>query len=143
MVCSWISRWAHYRHLAMNEPERLAKKREFYEKHAHDGYVRLLVMDFLRTHDQSFPLLQFNRNYVRVDEQGEAYHAMNHEHPSNMPTFLKEVTGVSEVKMVGTQGVLAGGLDVLVNNLENDEFEVRAAVNVTLLFQNNCPWCCL
>ena len=60
-----------------------------------------------------------------------------------MPTFLKEVTGVSDVKMVGTQGVLAGGLDALVNKLENDEFEVRAAVNVTLLFQNNCPWCCL
>ena len=39
LVCSWISRWAHYRHLAMNEPERLAKKREFYEKHAYDGYV--------------------------------------------------------------------------------------------------------
>ena len=50
LVCSWISRWAHYRHLAMNEPERLAKKTEFYGKHAYDGCVRLLVMDFLRTH---------------------------------------------------------------------------------------------
>ena len=51
-----------------------------------------------------------------------------------MPTFLKEVTGVSEVKMVGTQGVLAGGLDALVNKLENDEFEVRAGLMIMIHF---------
>ena len=59
---------------------------------------------------------------------------MNHEYPSNMPTFLKEVTGVSDVKMVGTQGVLAGGLDALVNKLENDEFEVRAGLMIMIHF---------
>ena len=51
-----------------------------------------------------------------------------------MPTFLKEVTGVSDVKMVGTQGVLAGGLDALVNKLENDEFEVRAGLMIMIHF---------
>ena len=51
-----------------------------------------------------------------------------------MPTFLKEVTGVSDVKMVGTQGVLAGGLDALVNKLENDEFEVRAGLMIIIHF---------
>ena len=51
-----------------------------------------------------------------------------------MPTFLKEVTGVSDVKMVGTQGVLAGGLDALVNKLENDEFEVRAGLIIMIHF---------
>ena len=51
-----------------------------------------------------------------------------------MPTFLKEVTGVSEVKMVGTQGVLAGGLDALVDKLENDEFGVRAGLMIIIHF---------
>ena len=36
--------------------------------------------------------------------------------------------------MVGTQGVLAGGLDALVNKLENDEFEVRAGLMIMIHF---------
>ena len=52
-------------------------------------------------------------------------HAMNHEHPAKMPELLRRITGEQEVKMVGTEGVLAGGLDKLVNELEGDAFEVR------------------
>lgn len=45
---------------------------------------------------------------------------MGHEHPSNMPNFLKKVTRVKEVQMIGTEGVLTGGLDKLVNDLEGE-----------------------
>ena len=59
-----------------------------------------------------------------MDEAGNAVHAMNHELPENMPKILQKVTGVQSVKMVGTEGILAGGLDKLVNNLAGDAFEV-------------------
>ena len=49
---------------------------------------------------------------------------MNHELPANMPVILKRVTGEESVKMVGTEGLLAGGLDKLVNELQGDEFQV-------------------
>lgn len=51
-------------------------------------------------------------------------HAMNHEHPANMPSILRRVTGVDAVKMVGVEGVLAGGFDKMVNDLQGDAFEV-------------------
>ncbi|CAL1709345.1 unnamed protein product [Somion occarium] len=95
-------RWAHYRDLATREPERLARKREFYEKHAQDG------------------------DYVRRNEDGVPVHAMNHEHPSQMPMILRRLTGVQTVKMVGVEGLLAGNLDRLVNDLQGKEFEAWA-----------------
>ena len=41
-----------------------------------------------------------------------------------MPVILKRVTGEENVKMVGTEGLLAGGLDKLVNELQGEEFQV-------------------
>ncbi|KAH8075998.1 S-adenosyl-L-methionine-dependent methyltransferase [Cristinia sonorae] len=99
LFCAWVSRWAHYRDVAMRDPGRLSAKKESYAKHAIGG------------------------DYVRLDEFGVAVHAMNHEHPAKMPVVLKKVTGLAEVKMIGTEGVLAGGLDKLVNSLEGDAFE--------------------
>ena len=65
--------------------------------------------------------------YVRTEEgTGRAYLAMHHELPEEMPRMLRRVTGVAEVKMVGTEGVLAGGLDKVVNELQGEVFEVRA-----------------
>ncbi|KAI0325792.1 S-adenosyl-L-methionine-dependent methyltransferase [Cubamyces sp. BRFM 1775] len=99
LFCAWVSRWAHYRDVAMRDPARLMKKRDFYAKHAADG------------------------DYVRYDENGQACHAMNHELPANMPGILKRITGEENVKMVGTEGLLAGGLDKLVNELQGEEFQ--------------------
>ncbi|KAI0349776.1 S-adenosyl-L-methionine-dependent methyltransferase [Trametes cingulata] len=99
LFCAWVSRWAHYRDVATRDPGRLAKKGEFYAKHAQDG------------------------DYVRLDENGQPCHAMNHEVPANMPVILKRVTGEEDVKMVGTEGLLAGNLDKLVNELQGEEFE--------------------
>ncbi|KAH9896716.1 hypothetical protein C8Q73DRAFT_421550 [Cubamyces lactineus] len=99
LFCAWVSRWAHYRDVAMRDPARLAKKSVFYAKHAVDG------------------------DYVRLNENGQACHAMNHELPANMPVILKRVTGEENVKMVGTEGLLAGGLDKLVNELQGEEFQ--------------------
>ncbi|KAI0659039.1 S-adenosyl-L-methionine-dependent methyltransferase [Cubamyces menziesii] len=81
LFCAWVSRWAHYRDVAMRDPARLAKKRAFYAKHAMDG------------------------DYVRYDENGQACHAMNHELPANMPGILKRVTGEENVKMVSPNNV--------------------------------------
>ena len=39
--------------------------------------------------------------------------------------MLRRVTGAAEVKMVGAEGVLTGGLDKVVNELEGEVFEVR------------------
>ena len=100
LFCAWVSRYAHYRDLATREPARLARKREFYAQHAQDG------------------------NYVKLGPDGEVLHAMHHELPENMPGILREATGVEDVEMVGTEGLLAGGLDKMVNELEGDEFEV-------------------
>ncbi|KAI0777550.1 S-adenosyl-L-methionine-dependent methyltransferase [Trametes elegans] len=99
LFCAWVSRWAHYRDVATREPARLARKRAFYAKHAEDG------------------------EYIRHDERGRAYHAMHHELPSEMPLVLKRVTGEDDVRMVGAEGLLAGGLDRLVNDLQGEEFE--------------------
>ncbi|KAI0674170.1 S-adenosyl-L-methionine-dependent methyltransferase [Trametes maxima] len=99
LFCVWVSSWAHYRDVATRDPGRLAKKRDFYAQNAEDG------------------------DYVRYDANGKPCHAMNHEVPANMPIILKRVTGEEEVKMVGTEGVLAGGLDSLVNNLQGEEFD--------------------
>lgn len=49
---------------------------------------------------------------------------MHHEIPANMPLMLKRLTGEEDVQMVGAEGVLAGGLDKLVNELQDEEFEV-------------------
>ena len=102
LFCAWVSRWAHYRDVATREPARLAARKAFYAQHARDG------------------------DYVRVGEEGKAVHAMNHELPAEMPKILSRVTGRGEtdVVMVGTEGVLAGGLDKLVNELQGEEFEV-------------------
>lgn len=70
---------------------------------------------------------------MRLDERGEPYHAMNHELPANMPEILKRATGREKVQMLGTEGVLAGGLDKLVNELQREEFEVRALVYMRYL----------
>ncbi|KAL1941554.1 hypothetical protein VTO73DRAFT_6993 [Trametes versicolor] len=99
LFCAWVSKWAHYRDVAMRDPGRLAAKREFYAKHAEDG------------------------DYVRYDENGEPCHAMHHEIPANMPLMLKHITGEENVQMVGAEGVLAGGLDKLVTELQGEEFE--------------------
>ncbi|TCD64031.1 hypothetical protein EIP91_004665 [Steccherinum ochraceum] len=99
LICAWVSRWAHYRDVAMRDPGRLHLKEDFYRKHASDG------------------------DYVRVDSHGTPVHAMNHELPINMPLLLKKATGLEEVQMVGVEGILAGGLDRLVNDLEGDAFE--------------------
>ena len=53
-----------------------------------------------------------------MNGNGQATHAMNHEHPANMPSILHRVTGVDAVKMVGVEGVFCrfvGGLVVLGN----------------------------
>ena len=67
------------------------------------------------------------RDYVK-EVQGAVLHAMNHEHPANMPKMLHKVTGELPLHLVGTESLLAGGLDKLVNELEGDAFEVRVAV---------------
>ena len=102
LFCAFVSRWAHYRALAMTDPTRLAAKREFYAQHARDG------------------------DYLRLDENGVAFHAMHHELPAEMPKILQRLTEVPKgsVNMVGTEGLLAGGLDKVVNELQGDEFEV-------------------
>ena len=61
---------------------------------------------------------------MKLDEEGFTVHAMNHEHPADMPGILRRVTGSEDVRMVGTEGVLAGGLDKMVNELQGDAFEV-------------------
>ncbi|KAI0367250.1 S-adenosyl-L-methionine-dependent methyltransferase [Pilatotrama ljubarskyi] len=99
LFCAWVSRWAHYRDVATRDPGRLARKKDFYAKHARDG------------------------DYIRLDENGDPCHAMNHEMPANMPLMLKRITGEEHVKMVGAEGLLAGGLDKLVNELQGEEFE--------------------
>ncbi len=52
---------------------------------------------------------------------------MHHELPAEMPRILQRVTGVrgENVEMLGTEGLLAGGLDKAVNELQGDDFEVR------------------
>ncbi|TBU27358.1 hypothetical protein BD311DRAFT_807754 [Dichomitus squalens] len=75
LFCAWVSRYARYRDLALKEPARLARKPEFYARHAQDG------------------------------------------------VYVKLAPGVEDVEMVGTEGLLAGGLDKLVNELEGEEFE--------------------
>lgn len=99
LVCAWVSRWAHYRDVAVRDPVRLVKRREFYVQHALDG------------------------DYVQRDDLGNLSHAMNHEHPANMPGILRRITGQESVRMVGAEGVLSGGLDRLVNELQGDAFE--------------------
>ncbi|KAI0077592.1 S-adenosyl-L-methionine-dependent methyltransferase [Panus rudis PR-1116 ss-1] len=99
LFCAWVSRWAHYRDLAMREPQRLFRRKDFYAKHAQNG------------------------DYVRTDEDNVPIHAMHHEIPSQMPIILRRVTGVQNVKMVGAEGILAGNLDKPVNDLEGEEFE--------------------
>ncbi|KAJ3519061.1 hypothetical protein NM688_g9358 [Phlebia brevispora] len=99
LICAWVSRWAHYRDVAMRDPGRLALKPDFYKRHAENG-------DYLKREGDTF------------------LHAMNHEHPANMPAILRRVTGEHKIKMVGVEGVLAGGLDKLVNELEEEAFEV-------------------
>jgi len=100
LVCAWVCRLAHDRDVAMREPALLAAKSEFYAKYSQDG------------------------DYVKIGRAWES-HSRNepHELPANMPVMLKRVTGVDAVKMVGVEGVLAGGLDKLVNDLVGDEFE--------------------
>ena len=51
---------------------------------------------------------------------------MHHELPAQMPLMLQRVLGVrrEDVKMVGTEGLLAGGLDREVNELQGEAFEV-------------------
>ncbi|KAF7794018.1 hypothetical protein EIP86_005146 [Pleurotus ostreatoroseus] len=103
LICAWVSRWAHYRDIAAKDPGRLALKQDFYGKHTKDG------------------------DYIKI-EGTTVQHAMNHEHPANMPVVLRKVTGESDVKMVGTEGLLAGGLDKAVNELEGDAFEGRCSL---------------
>ncbi|OBZ77965.1 hypothetical protein A0H81_02112 [Grifola frondosa] len=66
-----------------------------------------------------------HRDYVRLDGNGSAVHAMNHEHPANTPRILQRAADQQDVKMVGVEGLLAGNLDRLVNELEGDAFEAR------------------
>ncbi|KAI0032913.1 S-adenosyl-L-methionine-dependent methyltransferase [Vararia minispora EC-137] len=101
LAVAFISRWAHYRDLAMREPARLAAKKAFYDKHYRDG------------------------SYIKRDGSERVLSASHHEHPADMRIVLERATGVpaSEVHMIGTEGVLAGGLDKLINDLHNDEFE--------------------
>ncbi|KAI0635021.1 S-adenosyl-L-methionine-dependent methyltransferase [Trametes polyzona] len=99
LFCAWVSRWAHYRDVATRDPARLVRNKAFYAKHAEDG------------------------DYVRYDEDGRPCHAMNHEHPAEMPLMLKRITNEDDVTMVGTEGLLAGGIDKLVTELQGDEFE--------------------
>ena len=109
LFCAWVSRWAHYRDIALRDPGRLLARKEVYTQHARDG------------------------NYVRLDEQGVAYHAMHHELPANMPRMLARVTErpKEEVHMVGTEGVLTVGLDKLVNEMQGEEFEVGITLHLT------------
>ncbi|TBU37101.1 hypothetical protein BD309DRAFT_657918 [Dichomitus squalens] len=58
LFCAWVSRYARYRGLALEEPARLARKPEFYARHAQDGV------------------------YVKLAPGGEVLH---HELPDNMP----------------------------------------------------------
>ncbi len=70
------------------------------------------------------------RDYVRYDEDGQPCHAMHHEMPTEMPVMLKRITGEDDVRMVGAEGVLAGGPDKLVNELQGEDFEVRVAASL-------------
>lgn len=54
---------------------------------------------------------------------------MHHEIPANMPLMLKHITGEENVQMVGAEGVLAGGLDKLVTELQGEEFEVGVSAS--------------
>ncbi|TFK86400.1 S-adenosyl-L-methionine-dependent methyltransferase [Polyporus arcularius HHB13444] len=101
LFCAFVSRWAHYRALALTDPTRLAARREFYAQHARDG------------------------EYVRLNEGGVPCHAMHHELPAEMPRILQRVTGVrgENVEMLGTEGLLVGGLCKAVNELQGDDFE--------------------
>ena len=107
LACAWVSRHAHYRDVAMREPAWLAARRELYAQHTRDG------------------------GYARVDDEGKAYFAMHHELPEAMPGLLRAATGGAEVRMVGAEGVLAGGLDKLVNEMQGEEFEVGTNLHLT------------
>lgn len=123
LFCAWVSRWAHYRDVAMREPRRLAAKRAFYGLHAKDGCAE---HHHISTARPDYGLLStWCRDYVRVNSDGSPVHAMHHESPANMPVLLRKLTGREQVTMVGLEGVLAGGLDRLVNELHGEAFEVR------------------
>lgn len=51
-------------------------------------------------------MLLERRDFVRLGDDGASIHAMNHELLVNIPVILKDVTGVDNVKMVGTEGVV-------------------------------------
>ncbi len=65
--------------------------------------------------------------YVNPDPGGEVQQAMHYELPEKMPEILRDATGVEDVEMVGAEGLLAWGLDRMVNRLQGEEFEVRVS----------------
>lgn len=73
---------------------------------------------------------------------GKAWHVRHYEVPENMPGILREATGMEDVEMVGAEGVLAGGLDRMVNELEGQELEVRAIAlgSLALRLIENSGW---
>ena len=98
LFCGWVSRLAHYRRLALADPAALMRERAFYVESERDG--------------------------LYVDSSMEARHSRHYELPERMPKILRDATGVEDVEMVGAEGLLSGGLDRMVNELQGEEFEV-------------------
>ncbi|PIL27383.1 transporter [Ganoderma sinense ZZ0214-1] len=85
---------AHYRLLARTNPARLLRDRE---------------SSVVYTQDER------HRNSPRARHYYEL--------PERMPGILRDATGIEDVEMVGAEGLLAGGLDKMVNESEGEEFE--------------------
>ena len=93
-----MSRLAHYRRLALADPAALIRERAFHEESERDG--------------------------LYVDSSMEARRSRHYELPDRMPEILRDATGVEDVEMVGAEGLLSGGLDRMVNELQGEAFEV-------------------
>ena len=98
LFCGWVSRWAHFRRIALADPASLARERASYEESERDG--------------------------LYVDSSIEAPRSRHYELPDRMPEILRDATGVEDVEMVGAEGLLSGGLDRMVHELQGEEFEV-------------------
>ncbi|KAM5534734.1 hypothetical protein V8D89_011598 [Ganoderma adspersum] len=90
-------RLAHYRRLALEDPKALSREQELDEESERDG--------------------------LYVDSGEEKPRTRHYELPERMPEILRFATGVEDVEMVGAEGLLARGLDRMVNELQEEEFE--------------------
>ncbi|KLO14160.1 hypothetical protein SCHPADRAFT_903471 [Schizopora paradoxa] len=92
LFAAFVSKNAHLRDIAMRDPARLVREREFYERYLKTGiYVR------------------------RGERNAESYHASLAE---IVP--LVEKAGGSVLEIVGTEGILGGGLDKQLVGVDRD-----------------------